>query len=105
MARSKVFSILLLVLLTVITVRPSPNEPSSSKFYFPHFVSGAGNETTFFISNSSAQDAVVRFTAYGDEGNLLPARSNQTSITLTAQSQAQIKAADLFDIPDGGTVA
>jgi hypothetical protein len=36
---------------------------------------------------------------------LLPVRSNQTSLSLTGQSQVQIKAAELFVIPDGGTVA
>jgi hypothetical protein len=104
MTRSKVISTVLLVLFTVVTTKPSPNEPASRRFYFPHFVSGNGNETTFIISNSSAQDADSRFTAYGDEGNLLPVRSNQAAVTVAAQSQAQIKAADLFDILSGGTV-
>jgi hypothetical protein len=105
MTRSKAFSIVLLVLLSVVTTKPAPKEPVSSRFYFPHFVSGKGNETTFVISNSSAQDAEVRFTAYGDEGNLLPVRPNRAIVTLNAQSQTQIKAGDLFDIPDGGAVA
>src|ERR1700746_3744460 len=104
MPRSKICSIVLLVLLTGSTTRPSTNDQPASKFYFPHFVSGNGNETTFIISNSSAQDASIQITAYGDEGNLLQLRPNQAGLRLTAQSQIQIRAGDLLDIPDGGMI-
>ena len=104
MTRSKVFSILSLVLLAVVTTKPATREPVSSKFYFPHFTSGQANETTFVIANSSGQDADVRFTPYGNDGDLLPLRSNLSTITVPAQSQTQIKAADLLNVPDGGTV-
>ena len=105
MTRSKALSILSLVLLTAATTKPATKEAVSSRFYFPHFASGQANETTFVISNSSTQDADVRFTAYGDDGDLLALRSNLPSITVRAQSQTQIKAGELLDVPDGGTVS
>src|SRR5438034_9680665 len=65
MARSKVFSTLLVVFVLVgIPSSPSSSPVASTEFYFPHVVFGDDAETTLIISNSSAQDTEVQFTAY-----------------------------------------
>ncbi|HLH30974.1 MAG TPA: DUF5719 family protein [Terriglobia bacterium] len=104
MTRPKAISIAIL-LLSVITIKPSADPPASSRFYFPHFVSGSGNATTFVISNSSAQDATVQLTAYGDDGSVLAMRSSRAIVAVGAQSQTQINAGDLFDVADGGSIS
>ena len=104
MARSKVFSTLLVVfVLFVIPSSPSSSPVASTEFYFPHVVFGDDAETTLIISNSSAQDTEVQFTAYGDNGNLIAGGSNPVTITLNAQSQARFKADELFQIPNQNT--
>jgi hypothetical protein len=97
-ARSKIVSMLLLVLLVAAPSKPAPNDTASSRFYFPHFASGQGTETTFIISNSSAQDADVRITAFDDDGRLIAGTFNPATIMLAAQSQARINAGDLFKL-------
>ena len=104
MARSKVFSTLLVVFVLVgIPSSPSSSPVASTEFYFPHVVFGDDAETTLIISNSSAQDTEVQFTAYGDNGNLIAGGSNPVTITLNAQSQARFKADELFQIPNQNT--
>ena len=103
---TKVLFVPLFVVLLVVPFNssPSPVGVASSTFYFPHFVSGSEAETTFVVSNSSAQDAEVRFTAYDDGGNLIAGRSTPVAIRVAAQSQAQLKAGQLFKMPDRETM-
>ena len=84
MARSKVFSTLLFALLAVApsSSSPSPVVVASSRFYFPHLVSGNDAETTFVVSNSGVQDADVVFTAYDDSGYLIAEGSNPSTVTI-----------------------